>query len=176
MPIENPEELTPVQQLLRMRRNQVPSEEFVEDFLMEFKERQRSELLRQSARGLFWERWTTYWQNRWMTRWALAGVAALLALGFGWALSLKSIDSQTGGQLVEKGGSAEKDLHADSDSLFAAEAIMIMGEDVDGVVEESPMLLSRHFSGGYADEAREVKAPVNPEGVPTEMSGRVEEQ
>jgi hypothetical protein len=81
MPSEDPQDLTPVQQLLRMRRNQIPDDEFIEGFLSDFKERQRSEMLRQSARGLLWERWTTYWENRAAPKWALAGVAAALAMG-----------------------------------------------------------------------------------------------
>ncbi|MGD9748442.1 MAG: hypothetical protein AB7V57_19015, partial [Verrucomicrobiales bacterium] len=45
-----------VQKLLRMKGLVPPPEGYVENFLSEFHERQRSELLRRSARGLFVER------------------------------------------------------------------------------------------------------------------------
>lgn len=175
MASEDPQDLTPVQQLLRMRRNQVPSDEFVEGFLADFKERQRSEMLRQSARGLLWERWTTYWENRAVQKWSVAGVAAALVLGLFWGLASKGIEGSRGESFAAKGGGMSRDFEAGPDSAFAADAIMIMGEDVEGSVEEAPMLLSRHFSGGYADEAREVKAVVHPEAIPGEISARVEE-
>jgi hypothetical protein len=175
MPSEDPQDLTPVQQLLRMRRNQVPSEEFVEGFLADFKERQRSEMLMQSARGLLWERWTTYWENRAVQKWSVAGVAAALVLGLFWGLAPKGMEVPRGESLAAKGSGLSRDLEAGPSSAFAADAIMIMGEDVEGSVEEAPLLLSRHFSGGYADEAREVNAAVHPESIHGEVSGRVEE-
>lgn len=174
MPPEDPQDLTPVQQLLRMRRNQMPSDEFVESFLADFKERQRSEMLRQSARGLLWERWTTYWQNRAAQKWVMVGVAAALVVGLGWALTPKVMEGPKMAE-VASGESGLSDDLLDPNSVFATEAVMIMGEEVEGSAEESPMLLSRHFSGGYADDAREVKAVVHPESGQSEELGRVEE-
>jgi hypothetical protein len=175
MPSEDPQDLTPVQQLLRMRRNQTPSDEFVEIFLADFKERQRSEMLKQSARGLLWERWTTYWENRAAPKWALAGVAAALALGFGWVLMPKAVEGPGGVEVVASESGLSSDIQADPNAAFGTEAILIMGMDPEGTVEEAPMLLSRHFSGGYADEAREVKAAVRQESGQGEMSGKEDE-
>lgn len=172
---EDPQDLTPVQQLLRMRRNQVPSDEFVEDFLADFKERQRAEMLKQSARGLLWERWTTYWENRIASKWALAGVAAALALSLGLMLFPKANEGSQAGAMASSEKGLSSDLQTDPNAAFGTEAIIIMGMDPEGGVEESPMLLSRHFSGGYADEAREVKSVVRQEGAPAEMSGKEDE-
>ena len=175
MPSEDPQDLTPVQQLLRLRRNQTPSDEFIEGFLSDFKERQRSELLKQSARGLLWERWTTYWENRAAPKWALAGVAAALVLGLGLVLIPKTVEGPEGVELAASESGLSSDIQADPNAAFGTEAILIMGMDAEGAVEESPMLLSRHFSGGYADEAREVKAVVRQESGQSEMSGREDE-
>ncbi len=175
MPSEDPQELTPVQQLLRLRRNQIPNDEFVEVFLADFKERQRSEMLKQSARGLLWERWTTYWENRAAPKWALAGVAAALVLGLGLVLIPKTVEGPEGVELAASESGLSSDIQADPNAAFGTEAILIMGMDAEGAVEESPMLLSRHFSGGYADEAREVKAVVRQESGQSEMSGREDE-
>lgn len=175
MPSEDPQDLTPVQQLLRLRRNQIPNDEFVEEFLADFKERQRSEMLKQSARGLLWERWTTYWENRAAPKWALAGVAAALVFGLGWVLTPKTVEGPGEGEIAAIESGLSGDIQADPNAAFGTEAILIMGSDPEGVVEEAPMLLSRHFSGGYADEAREVKAVVRQESVQSEMSGREDE-
>lgn len=175
MPSEDPQDLTPVQQLLRMRRNQIPNDEFIEGFLSDFKERQRSEMLKQSARGLLWERWKTYWENRAAPKWALAGVAAALALGLGLVLIPKAIEGPIGVEVAASESGLSSDIQADPNAAFGTEAILIMGMDPEGTVEESPMLLSRHFSGGYADEAREVKAVVRQESGQSEMSGREDE-
>lgn len=175
MPSEDPQNLTPVQQLLRMRRNQVPSDEFIEGFLADLKERQRSEMLKQSARGLLWERWTTYWDHRAAQKWALAAVAAGLVGVIGIGFTPKATGGLGGSRFAAKGSGLLNDLQAGPTSVFAAESMMIMGVDADGSVDESPVLLSRHFSGGYADEARKVKAVVHSEIGQDEMSGRSDE-
>lgn len=72
-----------LQSLLRLKRHEKPTEDFVEDFLSRFKERQRSELLRQSARGLLMERLGTllgdFISPRWTTAAATAAIAVLAA-------------------------------------------------------------------------------------------------
>lgn len=52
-----------LQRIIRLKRFETPGEDFVEDFVARFRERQRSELLRQSARGLLWERMVTFWED-----------------------------------------------------------------------------------------------------------------
>jgi hypothetical protein len=69
-------EPTDVEKLLRLKRYEKPSEEFLDRFMAEFQDRQRSEMLRQSAHGLFFERLSTWaWgMGRW--KWVYAGGAA----------------------------------------------------------------------------------------------------
>ena len=68
-----------LQRLMRLKRHERPAEDFVEDFLSRFKERQRAELLRQSARGLLWERVSTLLGDFISPRWTTAGATAAIA-------------------------------------------------------------------------------------------------
>jgi hypothetical protein len=49
-------ELNEVQKLLRQRRDQLPPQEYFEDFLLEFQRRQRAEILRRPLAAVIWER------------------------------------------------------------------------------------------------------------------------
>lgn len=73
-----------LQSLLRLKRHEMPAEDFVEDFLANFKERQRAELLRQSARGLLWERVSTLLDDFISPRWVTAGATAAVAILAAW--------------------------------------------------------------------------------------------
>lgn|GEM_PF-984961 len=155
MPSEN-SDLSPVQQLLRLKRHETPGEDFVEDFLKTFNERQRSELLKQSARGLLWERLTTYWDHRLSSKWALAGAAAVLVLGLAW--TQLPVELPQSGLVAEEVPLNPGETVGGSLNDFPVDMVMIMGRDAEAPVEEEPLLLSRHFSGGYADDARQVKS------------------
>lgn len=76
-------EFEDIQKLIRLKRYEKPPEDFVEDFLASFKDRQRAEMLHRSARGLLWERVTTYFAEFLTPKWAWAGasVAAVALLG-----------------------------------------------------------------------------------------------
>lgn len=73
-----------IQSLLRLKRHEMPPEDFVEDFLTRFKERQRAELLRQSARGLLWERVSTFLDDLISPRWTTAAATAAVAIVAAW--------------------------------------------------------------------------------------------
>lgn len=76
-------EFEEIQKLIRLKRHERPPEGFMEEFLNAFQQRQRSEILRRSARSLLWERVTTYFSEmvnpKWA--WATATVAAVAVLG-----------------------------------------------------------------------------------------------
>lgn len=160
MPSEN-SDLSPVQQLLRLKRHETPGEDFVEDFLKTFNERQRSELLKQSARGLLWERLTTYWDNRVSSKWALAGAAAVLVLGLAWTQMPEKL--QPLNLVADEAPFNPGETVGGSLNDFPVDMVMIMGRDAEESAEEAPLLLSRHFSGGYADDARQVKTVSKPQ-------------
>ena len=78
------DEPTELQDLLRLKRYEQPSEEYFEDFVDEFHRRQREDLLKCSARSLFAERVSVWLREMGMAKWAYgAGLAyALLMVGF----------------------------------------------------------------------------------------------
>ncbi|MEM9481104.1 MAG: hypothetical protein AAGA58_15740, partial [Verrucomicrobiota bacterium] len=89
--LPNPESKVPdmseksdVHKLIRLKRYEEPGEEYFDKFLDEFKDRQRRELLNQSARGLLFERVQTWVNGLGKQSWVYgAGAAyAVLMLGF----------------------------------------------------------------------------------------------
>ena len=77
-------ESTEVQDLLRLKRYEQPSDEYFEEFVDEFHRRQREDLVKRSARSLFMERLSVWFKELGMAKWAYgAGVAyAALMVGF----------------------------------------------------------------------------------------------
>ena len=73
-----------IQRLLRLKQYETPGDDFVEDFVTQFRERQRSELLRQSARGLLWERVNTFFSDVISPKWATATATAAFAIVAAW--------------------------------------------------------------------------------------------
>lgn len=73
-----------LQRLIRLKRYETPGEAYFEGFLADFKERQRAELLRGSARGLLLERIGVWFDEMGgARRWVPAGALAATALGLG---------------------------------------------------------------------------------------------
>lgn len=126
-----------IQTLIRLKRHEQPSPEFLEDFVRSFKERQRAEMLNQSARGLLWERVTTYFDGIFAPKWALAGATAVAMLGT--FVLLRPVEQGAGG-LVQSGSSL------DARGFDAGRLVPISDEEV------RQYLLSRHNQGGFADE------------------------
>ncbi len=135
-----------IQRLLRLKRYEKPSEDFVEDFVRQFQHRQRQELLRHSARGLLWERVNTYFEGLFVPRWRWAGATAV---------ALVTIFMVFKPGATVKGGS-------DASDQFAARYQERQAPISDADVER--YLISRHFDGGLGNEL----TPVNfgPENYP----------
>ena len=72
-----------VRKIVSLKRYETPRDGYFEDFLAEFQERQRSELLHRSSTSLFFERVSTWFREVGSVKWvAGAGVAyAALMLG-----------------------------------------------------------------------------------------------
>ena len=153
MPHNESDQLTPVEQLLRLKRYEKPADDFVDSFVLQFQDRQRSEMLRQSARGLLWERTTTYWDNMVTPKWAvgMAGAAAALAMAWlmnpaptvpqGQGLSVRNLEGGIYSTLGQSNG-------------FYTDAVMIKYSEDEKPSQDQGIYLSRHFAGGFADEAR----------------------
>ncbi len=75
---------TEVQNLIALKRYEGPSDEYFDEFLEEFHQRQRADLLKRSARSLLMERLSVWFKELGMAKWAYgAGVAyATLMLAF----------------------------------------------------------------------------------------------
>lgn len=152
-------DLEDIQRLIRLKQYEKPTDDFVADFVSQFRERQRGELLRQSARGLLWERMTTYFEDLMLPRWgmATAATAAVVLTGF---LMMRSGDAGGGVTLASNGGGAaprgvasvvqERDL-TPVGAAFNVESALI-GAEVKEEPYYSQIFLSKHFSGGYSDE------------------------
>lgn len=66
-----------VRKLVSLKRYEQPPEDFVDDFLVEFHQRQRQELLKRSSLSLLWERVLTYFEGWSAPSWGMAGAAAM---------------------------------------------------------------------------------------------------
>lgn len=76
-----------IQRLIRLKRFEKPDDGFTEQFLREFHQRQRSEMLKQSSLHLMWERTITWWNNLLVPKWGLATAAAAVCLMSVWLFS-----------------------------------------------------------------------------------------
>jgi hypothetical protein len=132
-----------IQRLLRLKRYERPSEDFVEDFVSQFQHRQRQELLRHSARGLLWERVTTYFEGLFEPKWRWAGAMAV---------ALFTVF------MVFKPGTAPSSALANSPQQEVR-----IDPITDAEVER--YLISRHFDGGLGNELdhQHLVAPVSGE-------------
>lgn len=72
-------EFEEVQKLIRLKRFEQPPEDYFENFVGEFHNRQRAELLNRSARGLFMERVGTYFSGFGKSKWFYAAGGAYAA-------------------------------------------------------------------------------------------------
>jgi hypothetical protein len=73
-----------IQKLIRLKRFENPGEGFTEEFLREFHQRQRAEMLRKSSVELLGERVLTWWNHLTVPKWTLATAAACVCLGGVW--------------------------------------------------------------------------------------------
>lgn len=85
-----------LQDLIRLKKYEQPEEGYFDDFLVEFQQRQRSEILNTSARGLLLERAKAWFSEFGAMRWVVgAGVAYATV-----ALVLNFMTGQETGEVV----------------------------------------------------------------------------
>ncbi len=91
-----------LQDIIRLKNDEQPSEEYFNEFLADFQQRQRAAMLKTSARGLLIERVSAWFSEFGAFRWvAVAGATyAVIALGF-YALPIDNL-----GQLAETSAQA----------------------------------------------------------------------
>src|SRR5215207_4339552 len=124
-----------IQRLLRLKRYEKPSEDFVEDFVRQFQHRQRKELLQHSARGLLWERVNTYFEGLFAPKWRWAGATAVAVVAVFIAFKPAAVkDGALAGQFEVR--------KVDVNDMNAPVTD----------VEVERYLISRHFEGGLGNE------------------------
>ena len=70
-----------IQKLIRLKRFENPGDGFTEEFLREFHQRQRAEMLKQSSINLLAERVQTWWTHLTVPKWSLATAMAAMCAG-----------------------------------------------------------------------------------------------
>lgn len=113
-----------VQRLIRLKRYESPGDEYFQSFMEEFKERQRSEMLKQSARGLLFERISMWFEESGGARRLVpAGAFAAAAIGAGLYFA------GTGGSASAPGGFADSTGSNGSSTPSPYFASPAVGED-----------------------------------------------
>jgi hypothetical protein len=80
-------EFEDIQRLIRLKRFEQPGEGFTEDFLRQFHQRQRAEMLKQSSLELLLERLNTWWNHLTALKWGLAAAAVVVCATGIWLIA-----------------------------------------------------------------------------------------
>lgn len=97
-----------VQRLIRLKRYETPGEAYYQSFMEDFKERQRAELLRGSARGLLLERIGMWFDELGGARRLVpAGAMAATAIGLGLYLVLPQREEAASSTITASTGAAQ---------------------------------------------------------------------
>jgi hypothetical protein len=157
-------EFEKIQNLIRLKRHEMPDESFTEDFLIAFHQRQRRDLLQGSARSLLWERIRTYVEDLISPKWAYLGVGAAAAV----AITFLAIKPKVGtnASVADAQPIVQLPPQTESPPVNASKSVASTSvpKDQFGVelpfigfapegVDIEPLLISRHFAGGYGDES-----------------------
>jgi hypothetical protein len=137
-------EFEDIQRLIRLKKFETPKEDFVEDFLAKFHERQRSEMLRQSSLSLLWERVTTYFDDLVTPKLVLVPAVACVGLLAIWgAMNLGS--SPTGNNAETLVSTQTLPSVMPQQKPFMVDSQLIREVENDRALEIEGILLSRHF-------------------------------
>lgn len=147
-----------IHRLMALKRYEQPPPGFVDDFLVKFQERQRVELMKQSLGSLIMERIEGFFE-RWTTpQLALATVTAVVMLGgMVWLMPSGSAHNEVASSTSSANQAAPVTLSTELTQADILNKTANFGNNLppEQAAKLSPLLLSKHFVGGYADEARE---------------------
>jgi len=162
-----------IQRLLRLKQYETPGDDFVEDFVTQFRERQRSELLRQSARGLLWERVNTFLSDLISPKWATATATAAFAIVAAWGtLGIVGAGSHSDAGFA-LAANEPLPVALQIRPSFSVESELIKNvETQDEALEIEGILLSRHFEGDELASMTGTLTPISTELIPVSDFGR----
>ncbi len=152
-----------IQRLIRLKRHELPPEDFMEDFMRQLHQRQREEMLKQSALSLLWERIGTFLEGRGSPNMGLAAAAAVVVLG-GVAWWMPRGGGEASGSVAVHSTVKPVGVVSPASINLSERPPMVVSPQFSFADQERPtpqparlgeMLLSQHFHGGYADEARD---------------------
>lgn len=166
-------EFEDIQRLIRLKRHETPGEDFVEDFITQFRERQRAELLRHSARGLLWERVSTYFDALFAPRWGMAAATAVVAMAAAWSAVQWTGAGRLGHDDFALRTGEAMPVAIQNQPALAVDSQLIREAEEDRQIQIESVLLSRHFNDDLvaADDSSNLPSsrgivPVSAEMIP----------
>lgn len=163
-----------IQRLLRLKQYETPGDDFVEDFVTQFRERQRSEILRLSSRDLLWERVNTFFSDLVSPKWSTAAATAAFAVVAAWG-TLGIMGGGSSRQADFSIASTDSSVPAilQKQPNFALESELFQKAlPVDDSLNIEGILLSRHFEGDELAATVGGLTPVSGELLPISDFGR----
>ena len=95
-----------IKKLLRLKKYETPGEDYFAGFVEEFKERQRTDMMKHSSRELFTERFSMWFQELGNAKWLLPAGAAATAAAI--TLAVLPGTDQSSGTVAAKKSATEK--------------------------------------------------------------------
>ncbi len=124
-----------LQELIRLKRYEQPREGYFDDFLKEFQQRQRAEILKVSARELFWERVKTGFAELGSMRWAVGAAAAYAAVALFVHMSSQAepaanVAAHASGKAVNNVMTEEGGVSASGEVDFSVDHLAVLNESM----------------------------------------------